>query len=237
MLGYLKGIWYGFYMIYFRLKGIKWWFVKKFQGDKEAEKYALKAGKAWCQFTVDIIGINITVKGKENLMDEPAVYIGNHTSILDIPILFVSADRMFGLIGKKEILKTPVIGYWMEKLNGIPLDRDDVRSAIKVIQEGCNKIKNGVSMGIFPEGTRSKDGTIGEFKGGSFKLATKTKSPIIPFAIDGAYRAFEIDRKFKPIDITITFLEPIYTKDLSKDDEKKLPMEVRSLIAKTLGQE
>ena len=89
-------------------------------------------------------------------------------------------------------------------------------------------------MAIFPEGTRSKNGELMEFKKGSLKLATMAKAPIVPVTIDGAYRAFEIDRKFKAIDITITFSEPIYTENLSREEEKSLMEKVRSEIAKNL---
>ena len=142
-----------------------------------------------------------------------------------------------GFVAKKEMVKTPIIGYWMGKYNCVPLDRENPREALKVIREGSENIKNGYSMAIFPEGTRSKDGVLREFKKGSLKLATMAKAPVVPVTIDGAYRAFEIDGKFKPIDITVTFGEPIYTADLTREEEKQLMDKVRSIIAKNLNQE
>lgn len=220
-----------------RLKGFKLEYIRKNKGSEAALEYAKETGIKWAKFTVNIIGLNINVVGKENLIDGPVVFIGNHTSILDIPILIDVTDRAIGFIAKKELLKTPVIGYWMQQVHCVALDRENIREAIKVIQEGCNNLKEGHIMGIFPEGTRSKDGKLGEFKGGSFKLATKAKVPVIPVAVDGAYRAFEIDRKFKPIDITVTIGKPIYTDNLTKEEEKALPQKVRSIVADALGQE
>ena len=116
----------------------------------------------------------------------------------------------------------------------LTLDRENAREAIKSIREGADNIKEGYSMAIFPEGTRSKDGKLREFKKGSLKLATMAKAPIVPVSISGAYRAYEIDGKFKPIDITITFAEPIYTDKLSREEEKELMKNVRDIVAQNI---
>ncbi|MGL5353473.1 MAG: lysophospholipid acyltransferase family protein, partial [Clostridium sp.] len=175
--------------------------------------------------------------GEENIPEGPCVFVGNHTSILDCPLLMVTAKRSVGFIAKKELIKVPIIGYWISQAKCVPMDRENVREAIKVINEGVKNIQEGHSMAIFSEGTRSKDGKLGEFKKGSMKLATKAKATIIPVAMDGAYRAFEIDRKFKSIDITVTFGKPIYTENLTREEEKALSDKVRNVIAEALGQE
>lgn len=234
---FYKGIHYILYMIVLRLKAIKLWFIRKTKGVDAGYEYSAKVGRDWANYTINkSIEMNVIIKGKENIPERACCFIGNHTSILDIPLLMDSAGRAMGFIAKKEMLKTPVIGYWMQQYHCVPLDRENARSAIKVIQQGAENIKNGYSMCIFPEGTRSKDGKLQEFKKGSLKLATKAKAPIVPVAIDGAYRAFEIDRKFKSIDITITFCEPIYTENLTRDEEKDLAMRVRNIIEKELKQ-
>lgn len=234
---FYKGIHYILYMIVLRLKSIKLWFIRKTKGVDAGYEYSAKVGRDWANYTINkAIEMNVTIKGKENIPERACCFIGNHTSILDIPLLMDSAGRAMGFIAKKEMLKTPVIGYWMQQYHCVPLDRENARSAIKVIQQGAENIKNGYSMCIFPEGTRSKDGKLQEFKKGSLKLATKAKAPIVPVAIDRAYRAFEIDRKFKSIDITITFCEPIYTENLTRDEEKELAMRVRNIIEKALKQ-
>lgn len=235
---YLKGLNYGIYMIFMRLKSIKYLYLKKFKGEKKAREYSGKVGYDWANYTVHkALNMNITVIGKENIPNVPCCYIANHTGILDIPLLIDSIGNCIGFVAKKEMLKVPVLGYWMQKNNGVALDRENPREAIKTIREAAENIKNGYSMAIFPEGTRSKDGKIKEFKKGSFKLATMAKAPIVPVAIDGAYRGFEIDRKFKSIDITITFGEFIETANLSKEEEKGLMDKVRGIIANFLNQE
>lgn len=232
-----KGMHYLLYMIVLRLKSIKLWYIRRTKGMKAGFDYSAKVGRDWSDYTINkAIGMNVTVIGKENIPEEACCFVGNHTSILDIPLLMDSAGRAMGFIAKKEMLKAPVIGYWMQQYHCVALDRENTRDAIRVIKEGAENLVNGYSMCIFPEGTRSKNGVLGEFKKGSLKLATRAKAPIIPVAIDGTYRAFEIDRKFKPIDITISFGKPIYTDNLTREEEKQLMGKVRGFIAEKLNQ-
>lgn len=233
----VKVIIYFFYMIFMSSKSIKLWVIKKTKGEKAGIEYTGKVAQRWARFTVKIIGLNITIKGKENIPNEPCCYMGNHTSILDIPVLINSVDKCMGFIAKKEMLDAPFLSFWLKQYKCVALDRENAREAIKTIKEGAEYIKEGYSMAIFPEGTRNQDGKLREFKKGSLKLATLAKAPIVPVTIEGAYRAFEKDRKFRPIDLTITFSEPFYTKDLTRDEEKELMDKVRTVIAEKLGQE
>ncbi|WP_300382881.1 lysophospholipid acyltransferase family protein [Clostridium sp.] len=232
----VKIIIYFFYMIYMSLKSIKLWIVKKTKGEKAGVDYCGKVAKDWSRFTVKIIGLNITIKGKENIPKEPCCYMGNHTSILDIPVLIDSVDKCMGFIAKKEMINAPFLGFWINRYKCVPLDRENAREAIKSIKKGSDNIKEGYSMAIFPEGTRSQDGKLKDFKKGSLKLATMAKAPIVPVTIDGAYRAFEKGKKFRAIDLTITFSEPFYTENLNREEEKALMEKVRAVIAKNLGQ-
>lgn len=229
-----KYIHYGLYMLCLRIKGIKLFWIRKIKGTEAADKYVEKVALAWSKFTVDIIGINLIVEGEENIPDEPCVFIGNHTSILDIPILMHTAKRTVGLIGKKELIKIPILGYWMKQNHCIPLDRENPRAAIKVINQGIEYVKSGYNMGIFPEGTRNKEGKVGDFKKGSLKLATKAKVKIVPVAIDRASRCFEDERSFKPADVRVVYCKPIDTAKLSKEEEKELTEVVREEILKAL---
>lgn len=227
---FFKKIIYVFYMIWFRIKGIKYSYIKKTKGEASAFEYVRKIFYLWSKFTIETIGIELEVSGLENIPKETCVFIGNHSSILDIPILLYTVDRNLGFIAKKEMMKIPVIGYWLEKTKSVPLDRDNPRSAIKSINDGINNINEGCSMVIFPEGTRSKDGKIGEFKKGSLKLATKSKVPIVPVSIDRASRSFEDNRKFRPAKIKVVFGEKVDTKNLSKEEEKSLTENIRNTI-------
>lgn len=233
---YIKGFFYGIYMVYLRFKAVKHWWIKKYKGQETADKYAQETAYLWGEYTRKTIGMELDIKGLENIPEEACLFIGNHTSILDIPIIFCSVDRLVGFVAKKEVLKVPILGTWLERAHCIPLDRENPREAIKSINKGVELIKQGYSLAIFPEGTRSKDGSVGEFKKGSLKLATKSKAPIVPVAIDRAYRSFEKDKKFKPAKIKVTFGKAIRTESLSKEEEKALNDIVRDNIIRMLDE-
>lgn len=231
---WLKIVFYGFYMILFRIKGFKYDYLKKFKDEKAAKDYISKTAYLWAKYTLNIIGIELDIEGKENIPERSVVFIGNHTSILDIPIILYSVGNIVGFISKKEVLKAPIIGYWLKRAHCIPLDRQNPREAIKVINEGVEKLKSGYSMAIFPEGTRSKTGEVGVFKKGSLKLATKAKAPIVPISIERASRAFEDERKFRATKIKVVFGKPIYTDELTREEEKEIAEKVRNVVISNL---
>ena len=191
----------------------------------------------WAKFTINIIGMDIKISGKENIPEGPCVFIGNHTSILDIPVIFYSVDRLVGFVSKKEVLKVPVLSYWLARVKCIALDRQNPRDAIRMINEGVKNLNDGYSMMIFPEGTRSLDGKPLPFKKGSSKLAIKAKVPIVPVTIDASFTSFEKDKKFKPSIVNVTFGKAINTENLTRDEEKALPENIRNTIISNLREE
>jgi 1-acyl-sn-glycerol-3-phosphate acyltransferase len=221
-------------MIWLRLQGFGFEFIKKTKGEKEALIYLQKVAYNWSKFTMDIIGIDLDVQGLENIPNETCVFIGNHSSILDIPILLYTTNRNLAFISKKEILKAPIVGYWLRRNKSVTLDRENPRTAVDTINQAIKNIKDGTTMVIFPEGTRNKEGKVGEFKKGSLKLATKSKVSIVPVSIDRASRAFEDSREFRPTKIKVVFGKSIDTRELSKDDEKDLIENVRNIIISNL---
>lgn len=231
---FFKKIIYGFYMLWVRIKGFKFNYIQKTKGEGEAQEYLKKTGYLWSKFTLNIIGIELEVKGTENIPKEQCVFIGNHSSILDIIILLNTIDKKMGFIAKKEILKTPIVGYWLKKSKCVPLDRENPRAAMLAINEAVKNIKEGSSMVIFPEGTRNKEGKVGVFKKGSLKLATKSQVKIVPVSIDRASRSFEDTRQFKPAKIKVIFGKSIDTSNLSKEEETNLAENIRNIIVANL---
>ena len=230
----LKKAIYVFYIILVLVKGLKYEYIRKIKGEAAALEYSQKTTYLWSKITMKTIGIDLEVKGLENIPKEPCVFIGNHSSILDIPILICTVDRSLGFISKKEILKTPIIGYWLTRTNCVALDRENPRTAIEAINEAVQNLKEGSSMAIFPEGTRNKEGKVGEFKKGSLKLATKAKAKVVPVSIDRASRAFEDNREFTPTKIKLVFGEAIDTNNLSKEEEMHLAENIRNIIISNL---
>ncbi|WP_416175845.1 lysophospholipid acyltransferase family protein [Clostridium sp.] len=220
------------YMIYSLFKKIKLERLKKTGTEKEVELYTYNSVKKWSNFILKAIGANITVNGRENIPKGACLFVSNHQGFLDIPIIISSVDRMVGFIAKKEIKKVKIISYWMEQINCIFMDRSNIRSSVKSINEGITKLKNGHSMVIFPEGTRSRGPKVGKFKKGSLKLALKSKVPIVPVAIDGSYKLREGNphSNLKPSDVNLTICKPIYTEDLSREERENLSDTIREEI-------
>ncbi|MEQ8196670.1 MAG: lysophospholipid acyltransferase family protein [Clostridiaceae bacterium] len=231
----VKGIYYGINMILLGLRGMKYAFIRKRSGEKAAMKYRDMAVLRWAEVTVKTVGLKVEVNGRENIPAGACVFISNHQSLLDIPVLLYSVQRTVGFIAKKELLKVPVIGFWI-RLCCVAIDREDARAAVNVINAGADNVLNGLDMAIFPEGTRAKDGVMKEFKKGSVKLATKAKAPIIPVTIDGTYKGYELNKKFEKADVKVTFGQPIYTSNLTKEEERELHKKVQDVILSNFSQ-
>ncbi len=229
-----KYIYYGLYMTGLALKIFKYWFVSMIKGEEAAIEYAFKTTKRWGNFTTKIVGMDIEVRGEENIPNEAVVFMGNHSSILDIALLLDVLKRDVGFIAKKEMKKVPVFSFWITKNKSLFLDRDDPREGVKIINKGVEQLKEGISMVIFPEGTRGNGGEPAEFKKGSMKLATKAKSPIVPFSISGTYESFEKTRRFTPNKVIITFAKPIYTDKITREELKDLNSIVRDIVVEEL---
>lgn len=170
-------------------------------------------------------GVKITYIGEERVpKDQAVLYIANHRSYFDILMTYVRVPRPTGYVAKKEMLRYPLLSNWMRRVNCLFLDRQDLKQGAKTILDAINLIKAGVSICIFPEGTRNKtEDTFLPFHGGSFKIAEKTGCPIVPIAINNAADIFEDHLpKVKPVHVVIEYGEPIYTEKLSREEKKKL---------------
>ena len=142
----------------------------------------------------------------------------------------IPGDKAF--VAKKELEKVPLLGYWM-KLDGcLFLDRKDIKQSVGVIMQAADKLKEGMNMVIFPEGTRSKGGPVKEFKAGSFKPAIKAGVPIVPVTLDGTYKVIEGTPKYiiTPAEVNVVIHPPIETAGLSRAEIKELPERVRQQI-------
>ena len=177
----------------------------------------------------------VNVHGLENIPEGPVLFVSNHQSNMDIAIICGFIDKPKGFIAKKELKKLPLINKWITLAGSIYLDRENPRKSMEGILEGIKTLKNGHSLVVFPEGTRSRGDKTGEFKSGSFKLATKSKVPIVPLTIDGTYRVMEANKiLIKPSNINFYVHKPIYTDKLSKEEIAKLPETVEHIIRSKL---
>ncbi len=198
---------------------------------KSAEKVLYPFVSYFMKTLLSILGIKVDLYGLENMPGEPALYVSNHQGNFDIIVITACIKKRLGFLVKKELKSIPVLRGWIKVMGSVYIDRKSVRNSILSIEEAIENIKKGNSMIVFPEGTRSRGEQLGEFKQGSFKLAEKTKVPIVPISVNGTYRIMEANHgSVKPARVSIVIGKPISTATFSKEDFNKLPEMVRSEI-------
>ena len=184
-----------------------------------------------------IAGTKITVIGEENVpKDQPVLYIPNHRSYFDILLLYSRVPGLTGFVSKDSMRKFYLLRDWMKKLHCLFLNRENPREGLKTILEGIENIKNGISMCIFPEGTRNKtDGEMLPFKEGSMKMAEKTGCLVIPVALSNTAEIFENHMPWiRSCKVVIEYGTPIDPKTLSRQEQKHLGAMCRDRIQEML---
>ena len=188
----------------------------------------------WSRGILKVTGVTLTVEGLENIPKEgPCVFVGNHRSYYDIPLLLASLDKPHGILAKEELEKIPLLNRWMKLLGCVFVQRDDLRASVRALNDATAIVESGRSFVIFPEGTRYKgeEGGAGEFKNGAFRIAVKTGAPVVPVAITGARALFENNgNRCHPGRVHICILPPIRTAGMNKAEQKQLPEAVRQTI-------
>ena len=188
------------------------------------------------RFVLFFAGTKIIVKGTENVpRDKAVLFVSNHRSLIDIPVAYITLPVLTGFVSKIENKKIPFLSWWMELVNCLFLDRKDIRAGMKTILSGIDNIKDGYSMFIAPEGTRSQTGVLLPFKEGSLKMADKTGCPVVPVAISGTDDVFE--NSFPWIKRATTVIEygiPFYPESLSSEESKSMGAKSREIIAEML---
>ena len=183
-------------------------------------------------------GADITYIGRENIpTDQAVLYVGNHNSYFDILLTYSQCPGLTGYVAKSEMLRYPLLRDWMKRLYCLFLDRTDLRAGLQTILTGIDYIKNGISICIFPEGSRSRDGKRRPFKEGSMKMASKTGCPIIPIAITGSAEMFENHLpRIKPCRVIVEYGAPVLPKELPKEQQKFLGACIQQKIQNMLEQ-
>lgn len=179
-----------------------------------------------------ICGTKLTILGRENVPNDQAVlYVGNHRSYFDIVISYSLVPGLTGYIAKKEMEKVPLLSTWMKYLYCLFIDRKDIKEGLKIILKGIDYVKKGISICIFPEGTRSKEDSMLPFKEGSLKIAEKTGCPIIPMALINTAEIFENHfPKIKRTHVVLEYGKPIYINELTKEEKKFLGSYTQNVI-------
>ncbi|MDO5337782.1 MAG: lysophospholipid acyltransferase family protein [Eubacteriales bacterium] len=223
----------GFLVLFIPVLAVEWLIGKKSPMTKDTS--SLHIVQAAFRFILKITGVKVTVIGEENVpTDQPVLYIGNHRSYFDILLTYSRCPRRTGYVAKKEMEKFPLLRDWMRNLHCLFLDRTDIKQGLKTILTAIDKVKEGISICIFPEGTRSRGESeldMLPFHEGSFKIASKTGCPIIPIAMTGTAQIFEAHFPFiRPARVIVEYGKPIYVNELDKEDKKRVGVYTQNVI-------
>lgn len=202
------------------------------KADRIAERWMRFNGTNISRTILWVLRIKVEAVGTDRIpaAGTPVCFVSNHQSMLDIPVVIAGLRIWAGFIAKSELKKVPILSTWIKSMRCVYIDRKSPRSSIEAILKGVEHIRNGVPMFVFPEGTRSKTGELGEFKSGSLKLATRAKAVIVPITIDGTRKALEQKQGLRRVRVRISVAEPIPTASLDEEALKALPDRVYGAI-------
>ena len=214
-----------FYLIFTTPERIR---LKKLEqtDPQEASRIAQAHVQKVFRHLLKISGVTIEVNGLENIPDEAALFVGNHSSYFDIIVTGAAIPGGVGFVAKDSLGNIPGLSSWMKRIHCLFLDRKDIRKGLQTILEGA-------------EGTRSTNGELGEFKGGSLKMAQKAKAPIVPVAIRGTRDIFENNPGLRvcPSHVTISFGTPFKISELPAAEKKFAGEHAKQAIADMLAQQ
>lgn len=191
----------------------------------------------WARYVFEITKSDVEVEGLEKLpKDRAVVFIANHQGLMDIPLLYGYTGKQMAFVAKIELSKIPLLSSWMKLLQCTFIDRKSMRASLQAINDAAANVSKGYSQMIFPEGTRSKGKPHIEFKPGSFKLAFKSKAPVVPVTIDGTWRIYEEKNRVMPAHVKMVIHDPIETENLSKEEMQELPAKVEKIVCSRLSE-
>ncbi len=190
--------------------------------------------RTWSRMTIWMTGSSIEVEGRENIPDGPCLILSNHQSFFDITSLLWAFPRALRMVAKKELFSVPFFGWGITIYGFIPIDRSNRVKAVSSLEDAAKRIQKGISVLLFPEGTRSLDGKMGPFKKGSFALALKAGVPIVPVLLTGT---IDIHHKKHLLrigvgkKIKVSFEKPIYLTDYKDSDRDRLLDETYQIMS------
>lgn len=212
--------------------------VRKFRPDVSTS-VAQGMVSAVFRLMIFITGSKVEVRGSENIpKDGGVLFVSNHRSYFDILTGFGYTKKPLGFVAKYEMIHAPLLKQWMELVNCLFLNRQDIKQGLKTIIKGIDQVKSGVSVWICPEGGRNMNPdvtNVKEFKEGSLKIAEKGKVPVVPVAIYGTYEIWEEHLPYmRKSKVIIEYGKPIVIDELPDVEKKKLGAYTRSKIVEML---
>ena len=203
---------------------------------KNRQEIFFRAARLWARIMVWFSFIPVKISGQKNCpVDGPLIIISNHQSMLDIFLLLAFVPRYFRFVVKKELFKVPFMSWYMRQVGFLSIDRQAAMKAHRTLEEIKTVLQHNEAVVIFPEGTRSPDGVLKEFKRGVFDLALTTGSPILPVGINGTYKIVpKGEIIFRPVPVTMKFgtvIQVAKNQEPSRKDYQDLISRVHAEIA------
>jgi 1-acyl-sn-glycerol-3-phosphate acyltransferase len=192
----------------------------------------------WGRGFIRLGGWRVRAEGLERLPEGGAILVSNHQSLVDIPLFLAVFPREIKFLAKRELGEIPLFGKAMGFAGNLFIDREDPRDAVHLMREAVKRIAKGQVIVVFPEGTRSPDGEIGEFKSGAFYIARKAGVPILPVYIDGGRHALpKGSLLFRPAEMVVRVLEPLSPEGGGSSSKQGIAEEARRRILSTRAEE
>lgn len=189
--------------------------------------------KVWSNLTLFILGVKVNVFGRENIPHLGGnVYIANHSSYLDILVLTAKVPDKVKMVYKREMNKIPLLSWAMQAAGYIPIDRTNLKSSLRALEKAARKVKKGLSMIIYPEGTRTRDGKVGEFKRGMFYLAEKAGTDIIPLSVTNTAVLMPIGS----FQVKSGIINLVIGKPMKYSKDKEFSVRAREVVVENLKQ-
>lgn len=186
--------------------------IKDISNEKAEERGRLihEQPRRWAKTTLNLAGAKVKIKGVEKIPEGPVLMAANHQGNFDIMVLLAYLDKPFGFFSKIEVKRIPVVRSWMEAMHCVFVDRKNKTQALQAVNQGIDYLKEGHSLMIFPEGTRTFGKGLKGFKSGGLRMGTHAGVPIVPIAIEGTYKVMEANEgKIKPATVVIHVCDPI----------------------------
>lgn len=190
----------------------------------------------WCRLVAWSIFARIRVHGTENVRaDQNYVYMANHSSLIDTPALFAYLPYQFRIMAKKELFYIPFMGWHLRTAGNFPIDRSNPRRTARSLRSVIDGVRAGKSLAVFPEGTRTPDGQLQEFKSGAFKIAVRAGVPIVPVSIRGTFKLLpKTTLAPRPGRVDVIIGKPIETCGYSDKNLTELIAQTRAAIQENL---
>ncbi|MBV1911485.1 MAG: 1-acyl-sn-glycerol-3-phosphate acyltransferase [Kangiellaceae bacterium] len=195
--------------------------------------------KWWANNLLSLVKVKTRVVGTTNFPapGRRVIVMCNHSSLYDVPVAIAALDTSFRFVAKKELFNIPIFGSALRRGRFLSIDRQNRSQALKDLQQAKKHMLNGITLWISPEGTRSKDGQLKEFKRGGFHIAIETKALIVPVVIKGIHKVQAGDdlQLYSNQEVEVEICKPVDTNDYNSENRRELINQVRSRMLAAIG--